>query len=444
MRDENFYNQIYTQRGLAAVTLLGLAGSFLLLIALALGAIKISAPAPHLLRFQPIEDPDGRALLNFHRALARTLARAKEGEHPAITRILHYGDSHVAADWLTGALRNHFQNSFGQAGLGFLLAGKPWPWYRRDGVEGGSSAGWQVDGLKQAALAEDNKLGLAGVSLSTNRAGERLWLTAEGERFELYLLKQPGGGSVEIRLDGELVHRRVLLSSETLETAYLSVEATRGLPHTIELNTLTSGLVRVFGIVAERNQAGVVYDTLGINGARASRPLQWDWSLLADQIAHRDPDLIVIAYGTNEVSDADLDLAEYRRNFSELLHRLHEAAPHASLLVIAPPDRATRVGKRWRTISAMSALVEAQRKAARASGAAFWDLFHAMGGSGAIERWAIQSPPLAQADRVHLTRAGYQLVADALYQELLRSYWNFFWRSLWPSRSHTPESKEGK
>jgi lysophospholipase L1-like esterase len=443
MRNNSLHHRIHTQRGLAAVTLLALVGTLLLLAVLALGTIKSPAPAPSL-SFQPIEDPDGRALLNFHRSLMRTLTPMKEGERAAMTRIIHYGDSHVAADWLTGALRNHFQHDFGNGGPGFLLAGKPWPWYRREGIESGSSAGWQVDGLKQAALAEDGKLGLAGLSLTTGRAGERLWLTAECDHFELYVLKQPGGGMIEVSLDGMLVHRDFSLNSPTMETAYLSVEASRGSPHTLELRTLASGQVRVFGLVAERDQAGVAYDTLGINGARASRPLQWDWALLADQIAHRDPDLIVVAYGTNEVSDDDLDLAEYSRNFSELLHRLRQAAPRASLLVIAPPDRAARVGKRWRTISAMSALVETQRKAALASGAAFWDLFHAMGGSGTIERWANQSPPLAQADRVHLTRAGYHWVAEVLYRELLRGHWDFLWRSLWPSRDGARELKEGK
>jgi lysophospholipase L1-like esterase len=395
-------------------------------------ALEAYRASPRLAAAPAIEDPDGRALHHFYRALTQTLARAPHPDgRAAVTRIVHYGDSHVAADLLTGALRSHFQRDFADAGAGFLLAGKPWPWYRREGIAGGSSAGWQVDGVKQAALAEDGRLGLAGVSLTTDRAGERMWLTAAGERFELYLLKQPGGGAVEVWLDGVRRHLRVSLAAPHPEPAYLALVAAPGIPHTIELRTLAPGLVRVFGVVAERDRAGVVYDALGVNGARASRPLAWDWPLFTDQMARRDPDLIVIAYGTNEVSDADLDFGEYRRNFAALLHRLREAAPRASLLVIAPPDRAARSGRRWRTIQALPELVKIQRQAALAAGAAFWDLFQAMGGPGAINRWAAQAPPLAQADRVHLTRDGYRLVADALYHELLRGYWRFLWRALW-------------
>ena len=158
------------------------------------------------------------------------------------------------------------------------------------------------------------------------------------------------------------------------------------------------------------------------NGARASRLLWWDWRLLASNIERRDPNLIIIAYGSNEVSDDDLDLAEYEQSFLTLLNQFQQSAPRASLLVISPPDRAVRVGRRWQTIGLMPALVKAQRQAAFEAGAAFFDLFHAMGGAGSIERWATLPAPLAQPDRVHLTAAGYRLVAGWLYKELMQGW----------------------
>ncbi len=182
--------------------------------------------------------------------------------------------------------------------------------------------------------------------------------------------------------------------------------------------------MRLCGIVAERQAAGVTYDALGINGARATRPLAWDWQVLEEQLQERAPDLIVIAYGSNEVGDATLDLAQYRAQFTELLQRFQQAAPNASLLVIAPPDRATRTGGRWQSLRALPSLITAQRQAALTVGAGFWNLFQAMGGAGSINYWTTRATPLAQPDHVHLTRAGYKLVGEALYNELLRSYLN--------------------
>jgi lysophospholipase L1-like esterase len=361
---------------------------------------------------QAIEDPTGRAMKSFYAALAST----QRGEW--VTRIVHYGDSHVAADILTGALRKSLQTCFGDAGPGFVLVGRPWQWYSRPGVVSRASSGWQADGLSQASLAADGRLGLAGVSLSTRNAGEWTSLTASGRYFDVYVLKQPGAGALDISLDAVEMRRDVSLRSKTTEADYIEIVAPDDSIHTIEIRTRSSGPTRIFGIAIEGERAGVVYDALGINGARATRPLLWDWRLLSSNLERRDADLIIVGYGSNEVTDPDLDLEEYTASFAALLRRFHEAAPRASILVLGPPDRAVLTGRRWKTASRMSSLIDAQRRAALKAGDAFYDLFKAMGGSGSIERWATLSQPLAQADRVHLTAAGYRIVADWLYREI--------------------------
>lgn len=392
----------------------------LLLLAL-LNSIQVCAsplPAKALLK-QPIEA--GTALQRFYQALAQTQAATEDVA--AITRILHYGDSHVAADVLTGALRQHFQRDFGNAGSGFLYAARPWDWYVRAGVTQTASAGWRVDGLQLAALTSDNQVGLAGLSCTATRAGERLQIRAPGERFEFAVLLQPGAGALEIWLDSQLYHPALTLEAPERATLLVPVEAERAGTHLLELRTVAAGPVRVFGLITEQAQSGVIYDAFGINGARATQPLLWDWQLLDEQLSAHTPALIVIAYGSNEAGDADLNLVTYRRNFTKLLQRFGQAAPDASLLVIAPPDRARWTNGRWQSLPQLAGVIEAQRQAARASGAAFWDLQRAMGGDGSINRWVMgQRPPLAQADRVHLTAAGYRLVANALYEELLEGY----------------------
>lgn len=396
---------------------LRVAASLVLLVSLS-GIQVCAAPSPQsLLLKQPIENV--AALDGLYQSLART--QAASTDEAALTRILHYGDSHVAADGLTGALRNHFQREFGNAGSGFLYAARPWDWYVRTGVTQAASAGWRVDGLKLAALPFDNQLGIAGLSFTATRAGERLQISAPGERFEFALLQQPGAGAVEIWLDGQLYRHTPELAALSLNapeaaTLFVPVEAEHAGTHTLELRIVTASPVRVFGLIAERAQSGVIYDAFGINGARATRPLLWDWQLLDEQLAQRAPALIVIAYGSNEAGDADLNLAVYRRDFAELLQRFQHAAPEASLLVIAPPDRAQFINGRWQPLRELPVVIEAQRQAARANGAAFWDLQRAMGGAGSINRWVGQR--LAQTDHVHLTAAGYRLVADALYEAL--------------------------
>jgi len=392
-----------------------------------------------------IEDPTGHAMTRFYSSLTATLGKWKDGgdspagvhgnrtgsesprdDHPPITRIVHYGDSHIAADILTGALRHHFADDFGSAGPGFILPGVTG--YSRLGVESGSTAGWHVDGTGQIDAAGDCRLGLAGLALNTALGGQRLWVSADSNSFDLYLLKQPGGGDIDVSLDGTS-QGIVSLKSDHPSPCYFTVASTTAGRHTLEIRTKTAGAVRVLGIAVE-GDPGVVYDALGINGARATRPLSWDWGVLASNLGRRHPDLIVLSYGTNEAGDQDLDFDSYRTRYSEMIARFHAAVPEASILVIAPPDRARRTGDKWVSIRAMAGVVSAQRKAALSTGTAFCDLYDEMGGAGSIQEWATTGVGLAGADRVHLTRSGYRLVADALYHGIEGAYLESVWREL--------------
>jgi lysophospholipase L1-like esterase len=363
---------------------------------------------------QAIEDPG--ALRTFFTALDRT----RLGVSPV--RILHYGDSHTAADLLTGSLRSRFAERFGEAGIGFVYAGKPWSWYARRGVENGASDGWRVDGLR---VGGDGRFGLSGLSLSTSLQDECVWMTATFSRADVYLLAQPGGGVVDILLDNQIYRANVRLSAPTPTPVYVDVMSEQSGMHTLEVLTRASGTVRVLGFTATTKDSGVEYDTLGINGARAYRPLDWDWSLLESNLARRGADLVVLAYGTNEATDPDFDPSAYERRFEEVLRRFRKAAPKASILVLGPPDLGTRIAGRWRTAARLTSLIEAQRRAARREGAAFWDTFAAMGGAGSIDEWAAREVPLARRDRVHLTTDGYRLVASLLFDEITRNYRDF-------------------
>src|SRR5262249_17087756 len=124
------------------------------------------------------------------------------------------------------------------------------------------------------------------------------------------------------------------------------------------------------------------------------------------------------------------DFDSYQSRYAEMLARFRKAAPGASILVVAPPDRARRIGKKWVSIPAMARVVAAQREAALSSGAAFCDLYDGMGRSGSIQEWATVRGGLAGPDRVHLTTSGYRLIADALYRGIEGAYLKAVWRAI--------------
>ncbi len=100
------------------------------------------------------------------------LYRHQKGDMPGPLRILHYGDSHTAADEWTGELRSRFQEKFGDGGSGYSLIGRPYAGYRRFDVRSGSTKGWHTEGLV-GKTPGDGIYGLGGISMSTGRHGNQ-------------------------------------------------------------------------------------------------------------------------------------------------------------------------------------------------------------------------------------------------------------------------------
>ena len=342
------------------------------------------------------------------------LYRHQQGEMQGPLRILHYGDSHTAADEWTGDLRARFQEKFGDGGSGYTLAGRPYNGYRHLDVRTGSTRGWHTDGL--VGRPGDGVYGLGGVSMSTTAPREAVYLLADAQQFELFYLQQPGGGALQIYDNGGLVER-ISTDGETAP-GYYRYETTPG-SHRVEVETLERAPVRLFGFVAE-NPTGVTYETLGINGAEASIGLDWNEPVLRSNIERRNPALIVLAYGTNEAGHKAWTLENYRDMFSQLIARFRAAAPTATILVIGPPDRFEHTRKGWIDMEKVGMIVEAQRQAAAANGCAFWDLRAKMGGEGSMQQWVLSG--MAQYDHVHFTGAGYRMIGDAVFRDLMGQY----------------------
>ena len=192
-------------------------------------------------------------------------------------------------------------------------------------------------------------------------------------------------------------------------------------------NILTAEVRRNFerdfggGVDAARQaRSRVIYDVLGINGARAVRLMSWNDSSFASSVVRRKPDLIILAYGTNEGTDNNWSVESYQRLFVNIMRRFRRAAPQASILIFGPPDRAVRGAGGWQSVSKMTALLEAQRRAAIEMGAAFWSSYAAMGGAGSMNTWVAKG--MGQPDHVHLTARGYIRLGDMFYDDFLSAY----------------------
>lgn len=379
-------------------------------------------------------DPSGAAMHSLHEALSR----AARGDGQA--RLLFYGASHVASDMFTGHIRKELQTRFGDAGPGFAMPVKPWRWYRRQGLE--IKSDWRKwDALRIRVSSRDtDQFGLAGVAVEADHAGGFGVIETKGMRgiskaaslFDLYYMQRPGGGDLDILVDGQPA-KRVSTNGDVAGPGYARVEVGDG-AHRFEVRLKGNGPVRLFGAVLERERPGVVVDTLGINGARARYQLLWDEEVQRAHVARRRPDLVALAYGTNEAGDDGVPMETYEANLREVLTRMKAVAGQASCLLIGPSDRPIRdrrtgeVSDRERQYE----LNDVQRRVSAEFGCAYFDVIAFMGGPASMSRWVQNDPPYGAADHVHFTWQGYTRLGEVLLDAMMDGYDD--WRSVKPAR----------
>ncbi len=435
----------------------------------------------------------GAGALQFPGALRHFFGALRQlpAESARTVRVMQFGDSHTAADMFTGEARARMQARFGDGGIGFSYAGHPFAGYRILGSGRGQSGGWTTLGTHFTQLG-DAELGLGGVAIQSSRAGESASLDARCLTLQVQYLRQPGGGSVQLTDNGAAVETASTSSSQSTGVNEVSeadgqsagagqsiaaeiphgtfndrVESPSRSEHSSGLagaatptpafrdagtagvlqyrcaGTLSShhftltaqgdGPVRLLGTVTML--PGVTWEALGINGAEAPLMLRWNQPLFRSLLAAATPDLIVLAYGTNEAA-AHWGGEEYRASFGRLIDVLHRTSPSASVLVVGPADRSlgstsyTVVGRgrRARRIAhryfspygGTERIVAAQREVCSTHDCAFWNWQARQGGLGAMNRWV--SAGYAQPDHTHFTAVGYHALADALVADLLSAY----------------------
>jgi lysophospholipase L1-like esterase len=371
--------------------------------------------------FVAVEGP-GDPLAHFHRALRRL-----EGgfDDDGKVRVLLFGASHTEADIYPQYLRSYLQERFGNGGHGFTMPALPWRGYQPIEVEVRGFDHWETAHAQHHDRDSYGRYGLLGARISTRSAQAFGQIVpAAGviaSRYELYYLAQPRGGTIELFADGRAV-AEIPTHAAAIRAGYHAFELPPG-EHTIELRARGDGQIDIYGITLERDEPGVVVDTLGISGTRAANALEWDAGLWREHVQRRRPDLVVLAFGTNEATDAQQPIADYEERLRAVLARYRDAIGDASCVLVGPGDFPQRDGgDRFVPRPRVREIIAAQRRAAPDYGCGFWDLQGFMGGELAMTQWVRAEPPMANPDHVHLTRRGYVRMGMALADALLDGF----------------------
>jgi lysophospholipase L1-like esterase len=377
-----------------------------------------SLPAPHEAAASPAPAPAG-----FFAALRRL----QNGTTTSPVSILQIGDSHTANDGFSGRMRELMQQRFGNAGRGLLPPGIPFRLYRADGVQV-SADGFEV--ISSFRRGAEGPFGISGLR-QHGMPGASMVLKVErpGDlaSVEIAFLARPGAGTARIVCDNGPA---LTVPTTGADPAPRFVQLSA--PEATQMSvSVSDGAIDMMSWRVRRAQPGVTWSNLGTIGATVSLLERWDPAFVQAELAHENPALIVLAFGSNEGFADDTDLERYAGQYRAAIALLQRGAPGASLLLIGPPDGVRHpvpgmgklcAGGTWQTPPNLARVRQLQAGVARELGLPFWDWSAPMGGVCSMVDWAAQTPPLASPDHLHLLHAGYRRTAESLFADLMRGY----------------------
>ena len=344
--------------------------------------------------------------------------------------ILQIGDSHTAGDMITNGYRTRLQAKYGNGGRGVLAAGRPYQGYITFGVTASETPGWVSNVIfGNRWRADGPALGLSGFTRTARRAGEWMAVTTDSPDFNfsraiVCALTGPGQGAVAIRMGTQD-------QTWTLDAPAPGVECktlTSAQPVSYaSMTTLTEAPVSITSFGTFRSGGGVVVSNVGVVGAQLQHFGRTDDRVVRRELAAYHPDLIVLAYGTNEGFSPSLGGAEYEAELRQQVVRIRRlAGPNVPIMLLGAPDAASRsasmgasCGTGAFTPSLLGEVRSIQRRVARELGIGYWDWERAMGGRCASQAWLSQG--LMRGDMVHFTREGGDRIGAMIFGDLERA-----------------------
>lgn len=175
----------------------------------------------------------------------------------------------------------------------------------------------------------------------------------------------------------------------------------------------------VDGIIPENEEDGIVYHTVGVNGAAVPHYLKCEY--FERQMGALCPDLVILSVGINDASGPNFVPDNFKSNYDQLLRVFRRINPNCAFIFITNNDSKRRVSRRKRIVNKNGELAEqAFREIATKWQGGLWDLFDIMGGLGSMAEW--QKNGLAGRDNIHFSRLGYKVVGALFYDAFLNFY----------------------
>lgn len=334
-------------------------------------------------------------------------------------RILHYGDSQIEGDRISGYLRKELQKTFGGHGQGEI------PMYSLSQIKGviyNYSSDWEFHSIIQPQ-AGYNRYGtmMSSIKALADSAVTELNFASPTD-CELTIYFSSPDKESRLKISDR---QKDLLEINIPQTASLQQESIRLTAQSRYLRIEADAGTELYGMdLSDGN--GLYLDNISLRGSSGWGIRQCNKTILETMANDLHVRLVIMQFGVNAIPQKEnkiiKDYTFYKTEFAKQLKYLHETLPDAAIIVVGVSDRSIRQGDNYITNPNVFKLRQAQKEAALENGCIFWDLFEAMGGENSMPAWVLRDEPLANKDFIHFNNKGAEYVATMFLNSLRKEY----------------------
>lgn len=350
-----------------------------------------------------------------------------ETENRGKARIAYFGDSMTDGDMIVKDFRANFQDKFGGEGVGFVNITSESA-ASRSSVKHEFSGNWKTQSYLNIKNPK-TPFGVNGHVFFTKdtikstwvkyKAGNGRYLASLNNPVLFYGRSKNKGGLVKVYTGGDTLIKK-LQPVEKLNTMSLGI----GDLKSFKAEFINTDSIPFYGFNFD-NGKGVHVDNFSNRGNSGLPIATFDTGMMKAFHEKLRYDLIILHYGTNVLNYGSYNYSWYEKRMAKVVRHLKECFPGVSILVVSTADKATKYEMEMKTDSAVVPLIQAQKKYAVNSEAAFVNIFTLMGGDGSMTRWVEEVPASANKDYTHFNFRGAKKISDFIFNHINEGYEQF-------------------
>ena len=335
--------------------------------------------------------------------------------HKGVVRIVHIGDSHIQADIFSGTVRNKLQQFFGNAGRGLIF---PYQLARSNApadIYSSSNVTWRFNRLAHPEIPI--RSGISGFCIRTDtNTNVTINFSLKDQSFNHLQFFFDSSAVSPVKWKLNIGDKQIpLIINDTAFSREISLEKSIDSFSIISSDTINTK--QFFSVSVDNSSAGVLYNTIGVNGATYE---EYNIaSLFWQQLGALGADLYIISLGTNEAQKASVDEEAFRQQINLFLQKLKAVSPNAVVLITTAADsyKKEKVNVELEQVNCLLSQITDQNNIP------VWDMYNITGGHQSASCW--RDNKCMNKDLIHYLPNGYQIQGTLFFNALAKGYNNY-------------------